>query len=97
MSTIANRLAFLNNRIAWYENKYFRNNIISPTPSRHTEMMYNNWRRERTAMNRAARRIQRAVRTRRARKTAQLMSYAPNFRRLNEKDQRAILSLVFRR
>jgi hypothetical protein len=48
-------------------------------------------------MNRAARRIQTAVRTVKAKRAAtQQMSFMKNFRKLNQNDQRAIMKLAFK-
>jgi hypothetical protein len=48
-------------------------------------------------MNRAARRIQTAVRTAQAKKAAtHQMSFLKNFRKLNQNDQRKIMKLAFK-
>jgi len=48
-------------------------------------------------MNKAARRIQTAVRTVQAKKPAtRQMSFLNNFRRLNQNDQRKIMNLAFK-
>jgi hypothetical protein len=99
MSSTANRKAFLNNRIAWYNNKYasVRGGGLAAAPSMRTYVMYTKWKRERNDMNRAARRIQTAVRTVQRKKAAtQQMSYLPNFRKLNQTQQRNIMKLAFK-
>jgi hypothetical protein len=98
MST-ANRKAALNRNIAWFNNKYARvmRGEFGPTPSVRTFELYKRWKRERNNMNRAARRIQTAVRTVKAKKNAtQQMSFLNNFRKLNQNDQRAIMKLAFK-
>ena len=98
MST-ANRKAALNRNIAWYNNKYalVTRGGFGPAPSMRTVELYQRWKRERNTMNRAARRIQTAVRTVKAKKaTTQQMSFLKNFRKLNQNDQRKIMKLAFK-
>ena len=98
MST-ANRKAALNRNIAWFNNKYARvmRGEFGPAPSTRTFELYKRWKRERNTMNRAARRIQTAVRTVKAKKAAtQQMSFMNNFRKLNQNDQRKIMKLAFK-
>ena len=97
---IQNKLRMLNNYINYYDKKYgyLTNNpgAFGPTPSWERMFMYAAAKREKALMNRAAKRIQRVVRTRQKRKqTARTLSYHSPFRRLNEKNQRAILSKAF--
>ena len=98
MST-ANRKAALNRNIAWFNNKYAlaMRGQLGPTPSVRTYELYTKWKRERNTMNRAARRIQTAVRNVKAKKAAtQQMSFLNNFRKLNQNDQRKIMKLAFK-
>ena len=98
-TTIANRKAALNRNIAWFNKKYGLVNQggLGPAPAFRTIELYRKWKRERNNMNRAARRIQTAVRAAKAKKAAtQQMSFLKNFRKLNQNYQRAIMKLAFK-
>jgi hypothetical protein len=98
MST-ANRKAALNRNITWFEGRYpnFLKGQFGRTPSNAAYMQYTRQKRELRNMNRAAKRIQTAVRTLKNKKAAaQQLSFLNNFRRLNQTDQRAILKLAFK-
>jgi hypothetical protein len=97
--SVANRKAVLNRNIAWFNTKYenVMHGRFGPTPSTRTYELYAKWRKERNNMNRAAKRIQTAVRTVKAKKAAaQQMSFLKNFRKLNQNQQRAIMKLAFK-
>lgn len=99
MSSTSNRKAFLNHKIAWFNNKYASvgGGGLGPMPSMRTYDMYTKWKRERNNMNRAARRIQTAVRTVQRKKAAtQQMSFLNNFRKLNQTQQRNIMKRAFK-
>jgi hypothetical protein len=98
MST-ANRKAELNRNIAWFEGRYsnFLKDEFGYMPSNTEYARYLRQKRELRNMNRAARRIQTAVRTVKAKRAAtQQMSFMKNFRKLNQNDQRAIMKLAFK-
>lgn len=95
----ANRKAILNRNITAFNNKYARymRGQFGHTPSMQTEQLYLIRKKERNNMNKAARRIQTAVRTVQAKKPAtRQMSFLNNFRRLNQNDQRKIMNLAFK-
>jgi len=98
MST-AHRKAKLNENIAWFETRFpnFLQGSFGRMPSNMQYARYTRQKRERNNINRAARRIQTAVRTVKAKKAAtQQLSFLKNFRKLNQNDQRAILKLAFK-
>ena len=84
------------NYIKWYQVRYRTNIGLPRAPSYRTSMKYRN------ALNymrriAAAKRIQTAFRTVKAKKTAtQVLSHLPNFRRLNQNDQKKIMKLAFK-
>lgn len=97
MTPPSKRLAYLNNKIKWFNNKYSRGQYaLAPTPDMRLTRQYQNWIRERRALNKAARRIQRAVSQVKLRKTtARLLSYNPLFRSLTPNIQRSIIRTAY--
>jgi len=84
------------NYIKWYQVRYRTNVGLPSAPSYRTSMRYRNALNyvRRTA---AAKRVQTAVRTAKAKKNAtRVLSHLPEFRRLNQNDQKKIMKLAFK-
>ena len=97
--SLSNRIKELNQYINYFETKYARAlaGQFGPAPSWNRINRYRAAKKEKFRLNRAAKRIQTMFRTVKAKKSStRLLSHAPDFRRLHEKNQREIMRLAFR-
>ena len=84
------------NYVKWYQVQYRTNVGLPRAASYRTYLTYKNALNY-IRKNAAAKRIQTAIRTIKAKKAAtQQMSFLNNFRKLNQNDQRKIMKLAFK-